>query len=77
MELPFVVALVTFLAVMLSGTALYLYLERKEVVETWRRRVEGHGEELKDEKPSGNILDVAHAQLQAVLEWFAKPRVAC
>jgi len=72
MELPVVVALVTFLAVMLSGTALYLYLERKEVVETWRRRAEGHGEGLKEEQPSGNILDAAHAQLQAVLEWFAK-----
>jgi len=72
MELPVVVALVTFLAVMLSGTALYLYLERKELVETWRRRAEGHGEGLKEEQPSGNILDAAHAQLQTVLEWFAK-----
>lgn len=72
MELPVVVALVTFLAVMLSGTALYLYLERKELVETWRRRAEGHGEGLKAEQLSGNILDAAHAQLQAVLEWFAK-----
>ena len=63
MELPVVVALVTFLAVMLSGTALYLYLERKELVETWRRRAEGHGEGLKAEQLSGNILAVAHAQL--------------
>jgi tight adherence protein C len=72
MELPYVVAFVTFLAVMLLGTALYVYLERREVVEVWRRRAEGHQENLAEEKPSASILDVAQAQLQAVLEWFAK-----
>jgi tight adherence protein C len=72
MELPYVAAFVTFLAVMLLGTALYVYLERREVVEVWRRRAEGHQENLEEEKPSASILNVAQAQLQAVLEWFAK-----
>ena len=72
MELPFVAAFVTFLAVMLMGTAVYLYMERREVLGVWRRRAEGHQEGLAEEKPSANILDTAQAQLQAVLEWFAK-----
>jgi len=72
MELPFVVAVVTFLTVMLSGTALYLYLERKEIVGVWRRRTEGHQESLSEEKTSGSILGAAQGQLRAVLEWFAK-----
>jgi tight adherence protein C len=72
MALPFIAAFVTFLAVMLSGTALYLFLDRKEVVETWRRRAEGHPEGRKEEKSSGNLLDAAQVQLQAALEWFAK-----
>ena len=72
MALPFIAAFVTFLAVMLSGTALYLYLDRKEVVATWRRRAEAHPDGRKEEKPSGNVLDAAQVQLQAVLEWFAK-----
>lgn len=72
MELPFVAAFVTFLAVMLLGTALYVYLDRRELVEVWRRRVEGHQESVADETPSASILDKAQAQLQAVLEWFAK-----
>src|SRR6476620_6781202 len=72
MELPFVAALVTFLAVMLMGTAVYLYMERREVLRVWRRRAEGPQEGLAEEKPSANILDTAQVQLQAVLEWFAK-----
>ena len=72
MELPFVVAVVTFLTVMLSGTALYFYLERKEIVGVWRRRTEGHQESLSDVKTSESILGAAQVQLRAVLEWFAK-----
>ncbi|MDH4083641.1 MAG: type II secretion system F family protein [Nitrospira sp.] len=72
MELPYVVAFVTFLAVMLLGTALYVYMERREVLGVWRRRAEGHERGLELEQPSENILDAAQAQMHAVLEWFAK-----
>jgi len=72
MELPLIAASFTFLAVMMLGTALYLYLERKEVVGIWRRRAEGHEGGLEEEKPSAGILDTARVQLQALLEWFAK-----
>jgi len=72
MELPLVAALCTFLAVMLLGSALYVYLDRREVLEIWRRRAEGNIGGLETEKHSGNVLDAARAQLQDLLEWFAK-----
>ena len=73
MELPLVAAFGTFLSVLLLGSALYVYLERREILGVWRRRAEGHKDTLSDEQPSsGNILDAAKAQLQVVLEWFAK-----
>jgi tight adherence protein C len=72
MELPYVAAVATFLAVMLVGTAVYLYMDRREVLGVWRRRVEGHEGYLTEEKPSERILEAGQAQLQAVLEWFAK-----
>ncbi len=72
MELPLIAASFTFLAVMMLGTALYLYLERKEVVGIWRRRAEGHEGGLEEEKPSASVFDTARVQLQTLLEWFAK-----
>lgn len=72
MELPLVVALCTFLAVILLGSALYVYLDRREVVEGWRRRAQGYIESQEAEKPAGNISDAARVQLQVLLEWFAK-----
>ncbi|HEU5407919.1 MAG TPA: hypothetical protein VFU48_09135, partial [Nitrospira sp.] len=72
MELPLIAASFTFLAVMMLGTAVYMYLERKEVLQIWRRRAGDHKESSAEEEPSGNILNAGQAQLQAVLEWFAK-----
>jgi tight adherence protein C len=72
MELPLIAASCTFLAVIMLGTALYLYVERREVLEVWRRRVEGHKESVAEGQVPGNFLDTAQAQLQTVLEWFAK-----
>jgi tight adherence protein C len=72
MELPLVIAVCTFLAVMLLGTAVYLYIDRREVLQVWRRRAEGQAEGHEAGKPSGNFLDAAGVQLQALLEWFAK-----
>lgn len=72
MEFPFVAAFCTFLAVMLLGSAVYVYMDRREVLQTWRRRAEGHLEGFETEKPSGNVLDAARVQLQDLLELFAK-----
>ncbi|MBX3306254.1 MAG: type II secretion system F family protein [Nitrospira sp.] len=72
MELPLIAASCTFLVVIMLGTALYLYIERREVLAVWRRRVEGHEESFAEGQPSENFRDAIQAQLQTVLEWFAK-----
>jgi tight adherence protein C len=72
MELPLIAALFTFMVVMLLGLAAYLYMDRREVLQVWRQRADGHLEGLETEKPSGNVLGAAQAQLQDLLEWFAK-----
>lgn len=72
MELPLVAAFGTFLSVLLVGSALYLYLERREALGVWRRRAEGQGQGLEESKPSANVVEAMQAQLQALLEWFAK-----
>lgn len=72
MELPLIAASFTFLTVIMLGTALYLYVEHREVLGVWRRRVQDRTESLAEEQPSESILDAARAQLQAVLEWLAK-----
>lgn len=72
MELPLIAAFGTFLSVLLLGSALYVYLERREVLGVWRRRVEGQGQGLEDAKASASVLEAMKVELQALLEWFAK-----
>src|SRR5690349_17786289 len=72
MELPLVAAFCAFLAIMLLGSALYVFVERRETVEVWRRRTEGQTQGLDEGNPSETFLDTMQAQLQALLEWFAK-----
>ena len=72
MELPIVAAFCAFLAIMLLGSAVYVYVERREAVEVWRRRTEGQGAGQEEVNPSANFLEAMQNQLQALLEWFAK-----
>lgn len=72
MELPLLAALSTFLVVLLAGTALFLYLNSREVLQAWRRRVEGQAAVAEDGADSGGFAGQTHAQLRALLEWFAK-----
>ena len=72
MDLSVVVALITFLTVMLTSAALFFYLNSKESVHAWRRRAEGTGPagEL-DAAPVG-MLEEFTAQLQALLVWLSR-----
>ena len=72
MEFPLIAAFCAFLAVMLLGSAVYVYMERRETVEVWRRRTEGQGAGQEETNPSANFLEALQGQLQAILEWFAK-----
>lgn len=72
MELPVFAALSTFLVILLAGAALFLYLNSREMLQTWRRRVEGHTTVYADGGVSGGFAEQVHAHVRALLEWFAK-----
>ena len=68
MELPLLVALSTFLVVMLAGTAVFLYLNTQEVLQMWRRRAEGQTVATEEAAASGGFTALLQSQLRAVLE---------
>jgi tight adherence protein C len=72
MDVPLIVALVTFLAVVLASTAVFLYFNSREAVQTWRRRADGASGAAESEAAPTGMAEVLKAQLQALLEWFAK-----
>ena len=72
MDVPLVVALVTFLAVMLASSAVFLYFNSREALQTWRRRADGASATLESEAAPAGMVDQLMAQLRALLEWFAR-----
>lgn len=72
MELPLLAALSTFLVVLLAGTALFLYLNTREVLQAWRRRAEGQTAAAEEGADSEGFAEQVQAQIRAILEWFAK-----
>lgn len=71
MELPLLAALSTFLVIMLAGTAVFFYLNTREVLQMWRRRAEGQTVAAEEGEDSGRFAELAQAQIRALLEWFA------
>jgi len=72
MDVPLIVALVTFLAVVLASSAVFLFFNSKEAVQTWRRRADGSSVAIETEAAPAGMVDEFKAQLQAVVEWFGK-----
>ena len=72
MDVPLIVGLVTFLAVMLVSSAVFLYFNSREALQTWRRRADGASAALESEAASSGMVEKLKAQLQALLEWFGK-----
>lgn len=72
MELPLLAALSTFLVVLLVGTALFLYLNSREVLQIWRRRAEGQTVAVEEGADAGGFAALVQSQIRALLEWFAK-----
>jgi len=68
MDVPLLVALFTFLAVVLASSAAFLYMNSKEALQTWRRRADGSP--LVTEASGAG--DQMMAQFHALLEWFAR-----
>ena len=72
MDLSLIVALITFLAVMLTSAAVFFYLNSRESVQAWRRRAEGTSSALEPETAPAGMVEESIAQLQSLLEWFAR-----
>jgi tight adherence protein C len=72
MDVPLIVALVTFLGVMLASSAVFLYFNSREALQTWRRRADGASAAAESEAAPTGMAEVLKAQLQALLEWFGK-----
>jgi len=72
MDVPLIVALVTFLAVVLASSAVFLYFNSREALQTWRRRADGAIGTTESEGVPTGMAEMLKEQLQAVLEWFGK-----
>lgn len=72
MDVPLVVALVTFLAVVLASSAAFLYFNSREAVQTWRRRADGTSVVAESEAAPAGIVEQLRALLPALLEWSAR-----
>jgi tight adherence protein C len=70
MNIPLVVAVVTFLTIILASSGVFLYLNSREALQFWRRRADGTA--TASEAVSDGIAEQMKSQLCAVLEWFAR-----
>jgi len=72
MDVPLIVALVSFFAVMLASSAVFLYFNSKEALQTWRRRATGTSVVVESEAGPAGMIEQVMSQLRALLEWFAR-----
>lgn len=70
MDVPLLVALSTFITIVLAGSSAFLYMNSREVLQAWRRRV--GGTQWIDEATGEGAGGQVKAQFHALLEWFAK-----
>jgi tight adherence protein C len=72
MDFPLLAALFAFLAVLLASSAVFFFLDRREVLQTWRRRAEGASAAAESEAAPKGMIDALKAESEALLEWFGK-----
>jgi tight adherence protein C len=72
MEIPLIVAAVTFVAVMLVSSAIFFYSNYREALQTWRRRAEGAHVAPDSETLSEGVGGAVKLRLYALLEWFGR-----
>src|SRR5215218_7700843 len=70
MDVPLIVALISFVAVMLASSAVFLYMNSKQALQVWRRRADGTPSV--NEPGADDIGDQLKGQLHAILEWLAR-----
>jgi tight adherence protein C len=72
MDTPLLVAFATFAVILLASSAAFLYLNSREKVQTWRRRIEGGNAGLDQEAGSTGIVDQLSVEFVRLLEWFGR-----
>jgi tight adherence protein C len=72
MDVPLIVALVTFFAIVLASSAVFLYFNSREALQTWRRRANGASAVAGSDATPAGMVDQLKGQLQDLLEWFAR-----
>jgi tight adherence protein C len=70
MDVPLIIAVCAFLAVMLTSSAIFFYVNSREVLQSWRRRAESTT--VTADSGAEGLANQLTMQLQAVLEWFAR-----
>jgi tight adherence protein C len=71
-DTPLLVAAATFTVILLASSAAFLYLNSREKVQTWRRRVEGSSAGADEETTSVGMFDQLREELVRLLEWFGR-----
>ena len=72
MDLSLIVALITFLTIMLTSAAVFFYLNSRESVHAWRRRAERTGPGVETEATPVGMVEGLRAQLNLLLEWLGR-----
>jgi tight adherence protein C len=57
---------------MLASSAVFLYFNSREALQTWRRRADGASATLESEAAPAGMADKLKAQLHALLEWVGR-----
>jgi tight adherence protein C len=71
-DTPLLVAVATFTVILLASSAVFLYLNTREQVQTWRRRAEGANAALDQETAPRGLLDQMSTEFVRLLEWFGR-----
>ena len=72
MDTPLLVALATFTVILLASSAVFLYLNSREQLQTWRRRVEGTNAGIDQERTPRGFVDQLSGEFVRLLEWFGR-----
>ena len=72
MDITLIVAVVTFVTVMLASSAIFFYFNSREAVQTWRRRADAASAALSSQPEPTGVVEQVSAQLRSLLEWSAR-----
>lgn len=72
MDMPIIIAIISFVTIMLASVAVFLYLSRRESVHSWHRRADGTSAAIESMPGATGVAEQLMARLYAMLEWFSR-----